>query len=336
MKAIFLILLLPIIGLTQDQSPHTSGFATVNGVKLHYLDWGGRGEAVLFITGMGDTAHVYDWMAPKFTDKYRVLALTRRGYGESDKPEAGYDADTLTEDVRRFLDHIKIKRVHLIGHSAAGNELTNFATRHPKRTLSLIYLDAAYHRADVPEIEKRDPLAPPEEPKSNTLRKKIDDIFATELFKYDPTYKKIKSPVLNFYAIFDKHWAINQDTPDDKKRAAEKFISELVLPYQRRNIAHFRRELPSARVIELTGTHHYFFRDPAKRDEVVITIREFLEAVTSSNPKSEFPNSKSKGKVGTAIATGCPDWDVRFGNSDSDWPNAGPRSISCHRYIFLD
>jgi len=66
-----------------DKSPHKSAFLTVNNVKLHYLDWGGAGETLLFLHGMGDTAHIYDDLAPKFTNQFRVLALTRRGYGQS-------------------------------------------------------------------------------------------------------------------------------------------------------------------------------------------------------------------------------------------------------------
>lgn len=27
-------------------------FASVNGVRLHYLDWGGKGEALLFLTAL--------------------------------------------------------------------------------------------------------------------------------------------------------------------------------------------------------------------------------------------------------------------------------------------
>ena len=107
----------------EDKSPHTSRFVTVNGVKLHYLDWGGQGETLLFIAGPEDNAHTFDGLAPEFTDHFRVLALTRRGFGESDKPEMGYDIPTLADDVRRFLDAMKINRVNLVGHSAGGNEL---------------------------------------------------------------------------------------------------------------------------------------------------------------------------------------------------------------------
>jgi hypothetical protein len=51
----------------------------VNGVKLHYLDWDGKGEVLLSLPGLSCTARIFDGLAPKFTDHFRVLALTRRG-----------------------------------------------------------------------------------------------------------------------------------------------------------------------------------------------------------------------------------------------------------------
>jgi non-heme chloroperoxidase len=125
-----------------DRSPHKVGFITVNGVRLHYLDWGGSGGTLLFLTGMGNTAHIYDALAPKFTDRFRVLGLTRRGFGESEKPETGYDTATLVEDILQFLDGMKIQRVSFVGHSLAGDELTMFATKYPQRVEKLVYLDA--------------------------------------------------------------------------------------------------------------------------------------------------------------------------------------------------
>jgi non-heme chloroperoxidase len=123
-----------------------TGFVTANGVKLHYLDWGGRGDAILFLPGFNDTAHVYDRFAPQFTDRFHVIGLTRRGVGESDKPSGGYDTSTRVEDIRQFLDALRISKVSLIGHSMAGDELTLFATRYPHRIAKLVYLDAAYDR----------------------------------------------------------------------------------------------------------------------------------------------------------------------------------------------
>lgn len=87
-----------------------SDFVCVNGIRLHYLDWGGNGPRLIFLTGMGYSAYIFNKFAPRFTDQFHVLALTRRGQGDSDSPETGYDADTLTEDIRQFMDHLNIEK----------------------------------------------------------------------------------------------------------------------------------------------------------------------------------------------------------------------------------
>ena len=129
-----------------DGSPHKSRFVTVNGINLHYLDWGGSGDLLLFLAGLGCNAHVFDDLAPRFSDKFHVMALTRRGHGESDHPETGYDVDTLIDDIWQFLDALRIEKVILAGHSMANVELSHFSARHPERVLKLIFLDAAYDR----------------------------------------------------------------------------------------------------------------------------------------------------------------------------------------------
>jgi non-heme chloroperoxidase len=100
-----------------DNSPHKSGFIKVNGVKLHYLDWGEAGDVLLMLTGLGSNAHVFDDFALKLTDSFHVIAVDRRGYGESDKPATGYDIETRVEDIRQLLDALKIKKVSIVGHS---------------------------------------------------------------------------------------------------------------------------------------------------------------------------------------------------------------------------
>jgi non-heme chloroperoxidase len=135
-----------------------SDFVTINGIRLHYLDWGGDGPALIFLTGMGATAYIFDKFAPRFTDKFHVLALTRRGHGDSDYPETGYDADTLTEDICQFMDQLNIEKAILAGHSLAGVELTHFAATYPNRIEKLIYLEALDDRRGLPAIHRQNPL----------------------------------------------------------------------------------------------------------------------------------------------------------------------------------
>lgn len=140
------------------RSNHMSSFVQVNGIRLHYLDWGGCGPALIFLTGMGSSAYIYSEFAPRFTDRFRVLGLTRRGHGDSDYPDTGYDADTLVEDIRQFMDAVGVEKASLAGHSLAGVELTHFAATHPERVEKLIYLDALDDRRGEPAIMAQDPL----------------------------------------------------------------------------------------------------------------------------------------------------------------------------------
>jgi len=141
-----------------NHSNHKSDFVNINEIRLHYLDWGGKGPTLIFLPGMAASAYIFDKFAPRFNDKFHVLALTRRGHGDSDCPETGYDADTLTEDIRQFMDHLNIEKASLAGHSLAGVELTHFAATYPNRVEKMIYLDALDDRRGLPEIHKQNPL----------------------------------------------------------------------------------------------------------------------------------------------------------------------------------
>src|SRR6202050_1719986 len=111
-------------------------------VKLEVLDWGGSGRPLVFLSGLGDTAHVYDSFAPRFTAKYHVYGITRRGFGASSKPaptDANYSADRLGEDVVAVLSALHLDHPVLAGHSIAGEELSYIGSRRPQKGGRLTY-----------------------------------------------------------------------------------------------------------------------------------------------------------------------------------------------------
>jgi pimeloyl-ACP methyl ester carboxylesterase len=117
------------------------------GVQLEVLDWGGPkdGRELVFLPGLGDTAHVYDSFAPRFTAKYHVYGITRRGFGNSSKPEptdANYSADRLGEDVAAVIEALHLDHPVLVGHSIAGEELSYIGVHDANKVAGLIYLDA--------------------------------------------------------------------------------------------------------------------------------------------------------------------------------------------------
>jgi non-heme chloroperoxidase len=151
----------------------TTQFVTVDkDVKLEVLDWGGTGRPLIFLAGMGNTAHNFDTFAPKFTARYHVYGITRRGFGASSKPapsNGNYAADRLGDDVLAVIDTLKLNRPVLVGHSFAGQELSSVGSRHPEKVAGLIYLEAAYGF---------DPTHPVMEVEMNDIKERIDQIEA--------------------------------------------------------------------------------------------------------------------------------------------------------------
>jgi len=134
---------------SSDPFSHRSAFARVNGVRLNYLDWGGAGPPVVMIHGIGDDPHVFDDLASRIRDRFRIVAYARRGHGQSDSPSGPYDAATLVEDLRQLMDHLKISRASLVGWSLGGNEMSDFAGRYPDRVDKLVYLESGYDWSDA-------------------------------------------------------------------------------------------------------------------------------------------------------------------------------------------
>lgn len=153
------------------------------GVELEVLDFGGQGPALVFLAGLGSTAHVFDELAPEFTAQRHVWALTRRGFGSSSWPEKGYDTATLGTDVLHALDSLGVTQASLVGHSLAGDELTWVGIHHPERVEKLIYLDAALERARLRKLLEGQP-SPPEpaiNPADLTSRAALSDAIAREV-----------------------------------------------------------------------------------------------------------------------------------------------------------
>ena len=130
------------------------------GVKLELVDWGGRGTPLVFLAGLGNTAHVFDTFAPQFRDQFHVVGITRRGFGASASAPPPNDLDTLVSDIAAALDSLDLERVVLAGHSIAGEEMTRFADRYGARCAGLVYLDAAYDRAGIDALASKQPPQP--------------------------------------------------------------------------------------------------------------------------------------------------------------------------------
>jgi len=151
-----------------DPSPHHREMILVDrGVQLEVLDWGGSGQPLVFLSGLGNTAHIWDSFAPKLVGSHHVYAITRRGFGRSTHATTGYSPERLSYDILAVIDQLKLEKPVLVGHSIAGEELSFIGTHRRERVSALIYLDAAYTYAFYDE-------AGDYEASLKTLRLKID------------------------------------------------------------------------------------------------------------------------------------------------------------------
>jgi non-heme chloroperoxidase len=131
-----------------DSGPPKVQFVSVEkNVKLEVIDWGGTGQPLILLPGLGDTAHVFDSFAIKLSSNYHVFGITPRGFGASSAPSpepANYSADRLGDDIVAVIDALRLDRPILAGHSVAGEVLSAVGARHPDKVSALIYIDAGY------------------------------------------------------------------------------------------------------------------------------------------------------------------------------------------------
>jgi hypothetical protein len=87
------------------EPPYTDRFIEVNGLRLHYLDWGNRDKpAFIMLHGIGRDAHSFDHIAPRFVSEYHVLAFDLRGHGDSAWDPAGaYLVEDFVGDLERVF-----------------------------------------------------------------------------------------------------------------------------------------------------------------------------------------------------------------------------------------
>ena len=110
-----------------------------NGVKIQYLVEG-KGEPVLLIHGFSVNARI-QWGMPgiirALAKDHRVIAPDLRGHGKSEKPTDPKKYGTeMVEDAVRLLDHLKIKKAHVVGYSMGALITGKLLVTHPDRVLS--------------------------------------------------------------------------------------------------------------------------------------------------------------------------------------------------------
>jgi len=262
-------------------------FLDVNGLRMHYVDWGGEGKPPLvMVHGLDRNARTFDHLATRFTSKYRVIAIDMRGHGDSGwDPQGRYLVEDHLGDLEGIVQQLKLRNLVLWGNSTGGRVVQVFAGQHPDLVSHVISEDVGPERprqiADnyakrvqqeqagwaseeelLAQLKKGNPRMPTAvlEPYVRYGTKKRAD--GRIEWKRDPQLVKgfvatdlwrfvrnIRSPIL--YIIGGRSNIVPAETQDE-----------------------LRKTLPNAQIITIPDVGHY--PSDEKTDEVVTIVNRFL------------------------------------------------------------
>ncbi|MCE5334810.1 MAG: alpha/beta hydrolase [Desulfobacteraceae bacterium] len=109
-----------------------------DGTGMHYETAGSGSVPVVLIHGYAMSWVAWERVIAEFAPRYRLYAVDLRGFGDSDKPEGGYELVRMADDLVEFLDALKIPKAVFVGHSMGGTIAQHIAVRHPGRVLGLV------------------------------------------------------------------------------------------------------------------------------------------------------------------------------------------------------
>ena len=128
--------------LEKKYATPNSHFVVVQGLRIHYQDTGPKDAPVLLLLhGFGSSLQTWDVWAHTLESKFRVIRLDLPGFGlTGPSPDQKYaDLDDV-QAIARFVDHLGLTELSLLGHSMGGKIAWNFAAAYPERVKRLVLM----------------------------------------------------------------------------------------------------------------------------------------------------------------------------------------------------
>jgi pimeloyl-ACP methyl ester carboxylesterase len=258
---------------------------TVNGLRLHVLDWGGEGRTpLLLLHGFTGHAHAWDTLSIALQPHFHVYALDQRGHGDSDPAEV-YNAIAAFDDLAGVVDQLALGSPIFVGLSMGGRNAMYFTAKRPDLVQKLVILDIG------PEISARAaqaPAGPPEPATWESIEQAAQHLYRGNPYPGIHYYRWVASHSLRMRPDGALVWSWH---PSVKERRAQIDLDwwgilraitppTLVLrgehsPILDRDVAErMARELPQGRFVEIPRAVHTLHED--NPDAVLAALKDFL------------------------------------------------------------
>lgn len=139
-----------------------SRFVHVNGIRLHYLDWGGDGPTCLMLHGTSLCAGSWEPIVARLGGRFRCVGVDLRSHGDSDQSPAPINWELLRDDLTGLYEALDVRDALLVGHSRGAGVGMLSASRMPERFAGAVLIEPSILRVAARSAMDREG-PPPEE-----------------------------------------------------------------------------------------------------------------------------------------------------------------------------
>jgi pimeloyl-ACP methyl ester carboxylesterase len=168
-----------------------------------------NGRSVILLHGMNFFGEAWtDTIAILRKEGYRVIAIDQIGYGRSSKPVVPYNLNSQARNTFRILQHEKVDRVAIVGHSMGGMLAARFATQFPKAVERLVI----YNPIGLTDGRFGRPMTPIDEAYAQALKADYQSTRAG-LSRYVAHNPKAWNDEFELYTRIRYSWTLSSEWP---------------------------------------------------------------------------------------------------------------------------
>src|SRR5216683_5441503 len=113
-------------------STTTGQYADVNGINLYYETYGTGRPLILLHGGLG-SGEMFGPVLPQLAERHQVIAVDLQGHGRTADIDRPIDARLMAGDIAALIDHLKLDKPDVVGHSLGGGVALQVGVNYPDK-----------------------------------------------------------------------------------------------------------------------------------------------------------------------------------------------------------